>query len=100
MATKKIAKEASERSEDARAEYRQIVDTLLPELCVFVDESAIDRRTTFRTTGYAPYGERAPGRSCFVRGERSVSLKIKTVKFSSDVPLAGQFSLDYLGMAY
>lgn len=44
------------------------------EQLVFVDESAVDRRTPHRRYGWAPSGERAEMHDHFVRGGRFVMI--------------------------
>ncbi|KDN41834.1 hypothetical protein RSAG8_07205, partial [Rhizoctonia solani AG-8 WAC10335] len=58
------------RSEVLRFEYCEVVQQLRPSMFVFVDESAIDRRATYRNRGYAPSGERVSTKAFFIRGER------------------------------
>jgi hypothetical protein len=50
-----------------------MVALLNPRHLVFVDESACDRRTTYRNRGWAMRGDRAVRKAFFVRGQRCVA---------------------------
>lgn len=72
----KITKQAQERNETLRSEYMLRMTKYTAEQLVFVDESACDRRTTYRGVGWALKGERAFQKAVFVRGTRCVFRKI------------------------
>ncbi|KAG8715654.1 hypothetical protein FRC09_016439 [Ceratobasidium sp. 395] len=77
---KKVDRRAIERCEWTRLNFRErFAENYRPEHAVFVDESAIDRRTTYRNYGYAPSGFRVPQRARFVRGTRYSMLPALTV---------------------
>ncbi|KAG8681062.1 hypothetical protein FRC09_017781, partial [Ceratobasidium sp. 395] len=69
---KKLDRRATERCEFKRLEYRQQYHEVCldPSYAVFVDESAVDRRTTYRNFGYALSGNRASRKAFRVRGKR------------------------------
>ncbi|KAL5496013.1 hypothetical protein ACEPAH_3106 [Sanghuangporus vaninii] len=68
---KKISKEALERNEAQRAEYRlRMAENYRPGQLVFVDESACDRRTYIWNEAWALQGLRAVRKAFFVRGKR------------------------------
>jgi hypothetical protein len=74
-----LTKVAIERSALLRAEYIQRVGLQYQaEQLVFVDESACDRRTTYRGRAWAIRGQRAVRKAFFIRGKRYfVSLSIQ-----------------------
>lgn len=63
---------ARERSEAARRTYRFSIGVELPSWLVFLDESSLDTRVTYRLNGWSWRGQRARVRSHFVRGNRCV----------------------------
>ncbi len=66
-----ISKQALERNADLRAQFRcRIARMYTPEQLVFVDESACDRRTTYRGHAWAMKGTAAVRKAFFVRGRR------------------------------
>ncbi len=70
-----LTRVAIERSTEKRAAYVHTIGTQFsPEQLVFVDESACDRRTTYRGRAWAIEGQRAIRKCFFVRGKRYVSL--------------------------
>jgi hypothetical protein len=71
-----LARPAKEREEQARREYWRRMSTYDPEQVVYVDESGVNRKTTQRTKGWAPIGERAWRHDYFVRGSRCVYIFI------------------------
>lgn len=50
-----------------------------PEMLIFVDESAKDRRTSARKKGWSFLGERCISRRVFVRGQRYSILPVLTL---------------------
>ena len=69
--SRRISKQALERNEGHRAEYRlRIGSNYAPEQLVFVDESACDRRTFLRDRAWALEGLRACRKQVFARGKR------------------------------
>ncbi|KZV59201.1 hypothetical protein PENSPDRAFT_553637, partial [Peniophora sp. CONT] len=68
---KKVTRAAAERSVRKRAEYTMKIGTrYLRNMLVFVDESAANRRTTYRGYAWAIRGRRAVRKCYFVRGKR------------------------------
>lgn len=68
---KKITRKAIERSVRKRAAYNfKIGVRYTSAQLVFVDESAADRRTTYRGYAWALGGSRAVRKAFFVRGRR------------------------------
>ncbi|KAF7343439.1 hypothetical protein MVEN_01776600 [Mycena venus] len=68
---KKMTKVAIERSAAKRAKYRYHIGLYyLPHQLVFVDESACDRRTSYRGRAWAFRGYRAVRKTFFIRGKR------------------------------
>jgi hypothetical protein len=66
-----VTKAAMERNVEARALYQAHVATRYhPNQLVYVDESAADRRTTFRGRAWSIRGRRAVRKTFFVRGRR------------------------------
>ena len=63
-----LSKAAAERNEGSRCLYRFHIGHESPERLVFLDESRIDCRTTYRLYGWAEKGQRARVKSKFVRG--------------------------------
>jgi hypothetical protein len=53
-------------------EYGRYISQFLPSHLIFVDESACDRRTTYRGRAWAIKGHRATRKAFFVRGKRFV----------------------------
>ncbi|KIJ46833.1 hypothetical protein M422DRAFT_226531 [Sphaerobolus stellatus SS14] len=69
LTRKKLSKAAAERNEADRARSRFQIGAESPERLVFVDESRVDLRTTYRLNGWAPKGERAAVTAKFQRGQ-------------------------------
>lgn len=63
---------AIERNEAKREEYFVSIGKYQPEQLVFVDESAVDRRTPTQRYGWARVGQRARMHGHFVCGARYV----------------------------
>jgi transposase len=68
-----LSKAAAERCEEARNEFRFRAGAYPSDFFVWVDESAVDLRTTYRLNGWAYKGRRARIRAVFRRGKRCVS---------------------------
>ncbi len=66
-----LTKIVIERNELKHEEFRQhMALSYLPDQLVFVDESACDRRTTYRGRAWAIKGQRAVRKAFFIRGKR------------------------------
>lgn len=61
---------AIERSAEMRERFASRIGTYEPEQLVFVDESAVDRRTTYRGRAWAIRGRKATRKAFFCRGRR------------------------------
>ncbi|KIJ51782.1 hypothetical protein M422DRAFT_244132 [Sphaerobolus stellatus SS14] len=68
LTRKRLSKAAAERNEEARALYKFRIGAESPEQLVFIDESRIDCRATYRLYGWAEKGKRARAKARFVRG--------------------------------
>jgi hypothetical protein len=68
-----ITRAAMERCIQQRTEYKTLLcDLYYSWQLVYVDESAADRRTTFRGMAWAVKGTRAVRKVFFVRGRRYI----------------------------
>lgn len=67
---KKITRVAAERSAQKRLEYIARIGKYQAEQLVFVDESSVDRRTTYRGRAWSIRGMKAQRKVFFVRGRR------------------------------
>ena len=65
-----LTRVALERSAEKRAEFAARIGTYEPEQVVFVDESAVDRRATYRGRAWAIKGRKATRKAFFCRGRR------------------------------
>jgi len=65
-----LSRIAAERSKDLRLCYRAKIGSYDPEQLVFVDESSVDRRTTYRRRAWSLRGTHAKQKAYFVRGKR------------------------------
>ena len=63
---------AAERSAEKHLEYITRIGKYHPEQLVFVDESSVDRRTTYRGRAWSIRGMPAERKGFFVRGRRYV----------------------------
>lgn len=61
---------------EKRAEFAARIGTYDPEQLIFVDESAVDWRTTYRGRAWAIRGRKATRKAFFCRGQRYTSLII------------------------
>src|SRR6266481_2628994 len=66
----KLTRVATERSAEKRANYIMRIGRYSRDQLVFVDESACDRRMTYRGHVWAISGQRAARKAFFVRGKR------------------------------
>jgi hypothetical protein len=55
---------------EKRREYLNRISQYSADQLVFVDESAVDRRTTYRGRAWSIVGTRAQRKAFFVRGRR------------------------------
>jgi len=67
---KKITKVAAERSIAQRREYLERISKYEAHQLVFVDESAVDRRTSYRGRAWSYSGTKAQRKAFFMRGKR------------------------------
>lgn len=67
-----ITKVAAERSAEKRLDYLDRISKYHPSQLVFVDESSVDRRTTYRGHAWSIRGTKAQRKAFFVRGKRYV----------------------------
>jgi hypothetical protein len=65
-----LSRVAIERSAEKRSEYTARIGTYEPHQLVFVDESSVDRRTTYRGRAWAIRGRKATRKAFFCRGRR------------------------------
>jgi hypothetical protein len=65
-----LSKHARERCDEKRQRYATLVGMENPQRLVFIDETSIDLRTTYRLMGWADVGSRAVCASHFVQGTR------------------------------
>jgi len=70
LTKKKLSRAAAERCEELWLRYSAKIGGYDPEQLIFVDESSVDRRTTYRTRGWAARGAHAKCHAFFVRGKR------------------------------
>jgi hypothetical protein len=72
MTHKHVSVRALERNDILRSAYMNMIATVVPdpEMFIFIDEAAKNKRTTGRPMGWAVVGERCVQRRCFVRGQR------------------------------
>lgn len=70
LTTSQITKVAAERSLEAREDYIDRISYYSPQQLVFVDESAVDRRTTYRSRAWSIRGTKAQRKTFFTRGKR------------------------------
>lgn len=67
---KQLSRIAIERSAEKRADFAARIGTYDANQLVFVDESAVDRRTTYRGYAWALRGRKATRKAFFCRGKR------------------------------
>ena len=62
---------AAERSAEKRLEFIARIGNYSPEQLVFVDESSVDRRTTYQGRAWSIRGTKAQRKAFFVRASRT-----------------------------
>ena len=67
---KQFSRIAIERSAEKRANFAARIGTYDADQLVFMDESAVDRRTTYRGRAWALCGRKATRKAFFCRGKR------------------------------
>jgi hypothetical protein len=67
-----LTRVAAERSAEKCLDYIARIGAYTPEQLVFVDESSVDRRTTYRGRAWSIRGTKAQRKAFFVRGRRYV----------------------------
>ena len=65
-----LTRDAIERNAELRADFAARIGTYDADQLVFVDESAVDRRTTYRGRAWALRGKPATRKAFFCRGRR------------------------------
>jgi len=70
LTMKKLSPVAIEQSEAKRRHYLNRVAFYEPDQLIFVDESSVDRRTTYRGRAWSIRGTKAQRKAFFVRGKR------------------------------
>ncbi|KAF7372167.1 hypothetical protein MVEN_00075800 [Mycena venus] len=81
----KMTKVAIERSAAKRAKYRYHIELYyLPHQLVFVDQSACDRRTSYRGRAWEFRGYRAARKAFFIRGKRILYVNIVECSFNAE----------------
>jgi hypothetical protein len=65
-----LTRVAIERSAELRVEFAARIGTYEANQLVFVDESAVDRRTTYRGKAWSIRGKPATRKAFFCRGRR------------------------------
>lgn len=76
---------AIERSTEKRAEFCARIGTYDPGQLVFVEESAVDRRTSYRGRAWALRGRKAVLKVFFCCGRRYVSLNLSEIQKLSNL---------------
>jgi hypothetical protein len=71
-----MTKRAAEQSAEKRLEYISRISKYSPSQLVFVDESSVDRRTSYRGRAWSIRGTKAQRKAFFVRGRRCVFLNV------------------------
>jgi len=67
-----LTRVAAERSAEKRLDYIARIGVYTPEQLIFVDESSVDRRTTYQGHAWSIRGTKAQRKAFFVRGRRYV----------------------------
>jgi len=65
-----ITRVAAERSAEKQLDYISRIGNYMAEQLVFIDESSVDRRTTYRGRAWSIRGMKAQCKAFFVRGRR------------------------------
>jgi transposase len=78
---KRVSARALERNDLLRSAFmNRIADEIInPDMLMFVDEAARNKKTSARTNGWSLMGKRCVQRQCFSRGERFSILPILTL---------------------
>ena len=63
-----VLQAAAERSAEKRLDYIARIGAYTPDQLIFVDESSVDRRTTYRGRAWSIRGTKAQRKAFFVRG--------------------------------
>ena len=82
-----LSRIAIERSAQKRSEFAARIGTYEADQLVFVDESAVDRRTTYRGRAWAIHGRKATRKAFFCRGRRYIHSCGALWYFSNDCRL-------------
>jgi hypothetical protein len=72
VSVSQVSRIAVERSAQKRLDYFARISAYQAHQLVFVDESSVDRRTTYRGRAWSIRGTQAQRKAFFVRGKRSV----------------------------
>jgi transposase len=72
ISRKRVSIWALERNDIMRSAFMNMIATTVPdpEMFIFIDEAAKNKRTEGRSMGWAMMGQRCVQRRCFVRGQR------------------------------
>ncbi|KIL68989.1 hypothetical protein M378DRAFT_70483, partial [Amanita muscaria Koide BX008] len=70
LTMKKLSRIALERSHEKQLEYITRISTYTPEQLIFVDESSVDRQTTYRGKAWSVCGTEAHRKAFFVCGRQ------------------------------
>lgn len=92
----KLSRVAIERSAEKRAHFAACIGTYDPNQLVFVDESAVDRRTTYRGRAWAIRGRKATRKAFFCRGKRYVCTVLHIVSYQIEPLISFQGTLCFL----
>jgi len=71
--TGQLSKPARERCEEDRKIFAMVIGAEDPTSLVFLDETSVDLRVTYRLMGWGRIGSRSSRKSHFVRGTRHVN---------------------------
>jgi hypothetical protein len=72
VSVSQVSRIAVERSAQKRLDYFARISAYQAHQLVFVDESSVDRRMTYRGRAWSIRGTQAQRKAFFVRGKRSV----------------------------
>ena len=75
MPSIQVTRTAAERSAEKRLKYIDRISKYKAEQLVFVDESSVDRRTTYRGRAWSIRGTQAQRKAFFVCGRRYVQFQ-------------------------
>ena len=88
-----LSRIAIERSAEKRANFAARIGTYDANQLVFVDESAVDRRTTYRRRAWAIRGKKATRKAFFCRGKRYVCTNRTQYHSISFAPIIQRYSV-------